>query len=247
MYAVDDAQSAGRFAIMRGKKMIASLEGGPEGGTLDISNETGESVAQLGVDDGNGYVATLDPKGYAEVEMGVTDKGEPSLQVSQKGKARAALTLSAGAGHLSVSNSKDVVVANVTATGPADGGSVIVANGSGKGVANLTAGADGSGLVQVFQPGAGSVAVLTQDKSGGLLQIKNGNGTPVANLKASTQGGGFWQLTDAGGNPVVEGGSAEGRGIVRAGPFYRCSATAQAVPLLGVARLPDCIMGRDKQ
>ena len=48
MYAVDEAPFSGRFAIMRGKKMIASLEGGPEGGTLDISNEKGKSVAQLG-------------------------------------------------------------------------------------------------------------------------------------------------------------------------------------------------------
>jgi len=247
MYAVDETPSAGRFAIMRGNKMIASLEGGPEGGTLDISNERGKSVAQLGVEDGNGYVSTLDPKGYAEVEMGVTDKGEPTLEVNEKGKPRASLKVSAGAGHLSVSNSKDLVVANVTATGPADGGSVIVANGSGKGVANLTAGANGSGLVQVFQPGAGSVAVMTQDKSGGLLQIKNGNGTPVANLKAASDGGGYWQLTNSAGNPVVEGGEAEGRGIVRAGPYYRCSAMAQVVPLIGAARLPDCIMGRDKQ
>jgi hypothetical protein len=48
---------------MRGEKMLASLEAGDEGGTLDISNDKGKSVAQLGVDDGNGYIATLDPKG----------------------------------------------------------------------------------------------------------------------------------------------------------------------------------------
>jgi hypothetical protein len=245
MYALKS--STGRFAIMRGEKMIASLEAGEEGGTLDISDERGKTVAQLGIDEGNGYVATMDPRGNPEVEMGVSEKGEPQLAVSEKGKVRAALAVSAGAGHLAVWNAKDLVVANVTGKGTADGGAVTVGNGSGKGVANLTAGADGSGLVQVFQPGAGSVAVMTQDKSGGLLQIKNGNGTPVASLKAASDGGGYWQLTDPAGNPVVEGGEAEGRGIVRAGPYYRCSATAQAVPLIGVARLPDCIIGRDKQ
>jgi hypothetical protein len=247
MDALDDAPSSGRFAIMRGKKMLASLEGGDEGGMLDISNEKGKSVAQLGVDDGNGYVATLDPQGYGEVELGVSEKGEPRVAVKEKGSVRASLSLSAGAGHLAVKNSKDLVVANVTGTGTGNGGAVIVGNGSGKGVANLTAAADGSGLVQVFQPGGPPVVVLAQDKTGGLVQVKNGSGTPVANLKTSTEGGGYWQLTDAGGNPVVEGGSAEGRGIVRAGPYYRCSSTAQAVPLIGVARLPDCIMGRDKQ
>jgi hypothetical protein len=178
--------------------------------------------------------------------MGV-EEGEPRLTVSQKGKVRASLGVSTGAGHLSVSNAKDRVVANVTGTGPGDGGSVTVGNGSGKGVANVTAAADGSGLVQVFQPGGGSVAVLAQDKAGGLLQIKNGSGTPVANLKAASGGGGYWQLTDPAGNPVVEGGFDGGSGVVRAGPYYRCSPTAQAVPLVGAARLPDCIRGRDTQ
>jgi hypothetical protein len=247
MVAKDDASQDGRFVVLRGEEMLAALEGDDDGGLLTISNDEGKGVVALGVDDGNGSVATLDPKGRPEVEMGISDKGEPRLAVSQKGKVRASLGLSIAAGHLSISNAKDLVVANVTGTGPGDGGAVTVGNGSGKGVANLTAGADGSGLVQVFQPGAGSVAVLTQDKLGGLLQIKNGSGTPVASLKASSEGGGYWQLTDPGGNPMVEGGSAGGRGIVRAGPFYRCSATAQAVPLIGVARLPDCIIGRDKQ
>ena len=246
MYAVDESPSAGRFAIMRGEKMLASLEAGDEGGTLDISNEKGKSVAQLGVDDGNGYIATLDPKGYAEVEMGVSEKGEPRLAVSDKGKVRASLSVSTGAGHLAVLNAKDLVVANVTGKGTADGGAVIVGNGSGKGVANLTAGADGSGLVQVFQPGAGSVAVLTQDKAGGLLQIKNGSGTPVANLKAGAEGGGYWQLTDPAGNPVVEAEFEGGRGIVKAGPHYKCSAMMQAAVVVGVASLPDCIRGSNK-
>lgn len=246
MYAVDDAPYSGRFAIMRGKKMIASLEGGDEGGTLDISNEKGKSVAQLGVEDGNGYVATLDPKGYSEVELGVSGKGEPQLSVSVKGSVRASLGTSVGAGHLAVLNAKDLVVANVSGTGTGNGGAVTVGNGSGKGIANLTAAADGSGLVQVFQPGGPPVVVLAQDKAGGLVQIKSESGTPVASLKTSTEGGGYWQLTDAGGNPVVEGGSAEGRGIVRAGPFYTCTP-AMGTALVGVAMLPDCIRGRDKK
>jgi hypothetical protein len=247
MVAQDDASQDGRFVVLRGEEMLATLEGDDDGGLLTISNNEGKGVVQLGADDGNGSVATLDTKGRPEVEMGVSEKGDPALTVSQKGKARAILGLRTNAGHLALANGKDIIVANVTGTGPGDGGAVTVGNGSGKGVANLTAGADGSGLVQVFQPGAGSVAVMTQDKSGGLLQIKNGNGTPVANVKAGPEGGGYWQLSDPSGNPMVEGGSAEGRGIVRAGPYYRCSPVAQAVPLIGVARLPDCIRGRDKQ
>jgi hypothetical protein len=248
MYAMDEAPNLGRFALMKGKKMIASLEGDDEGGLLDLSNERGKSVAQLGVDDGNGFISTLDPKGNGEVELGVSDQGEPRLTVSDNGKLRAALGLATGAGHLSLSNAKDEVVANVTGTGPGDGGAVIVGNGSGKGVASVTAGADGSGLVQVFQPGAGPVVVLAQDKGGGLLQVKNQSGTAVANLKSGAQGDGYLQLANAGGNPVVEAGTdGEGTGVVRAGPYYRCSATAQAVPLIGVARLPDCIRGRSTQ
>lgn len=246
MVAQDGAAQDGRFVVLRGEQMLATLEADDDGGAVNIRNDDGQGVVEIGADDGNGFVATLDPKGRAEVEMGVSEKGDPRLAVSQKGKVRATLGLSINAGHLSVFNSKDQVVANVTGTGPGNGGVVVVGNGSGKGVANLAAGADGAGLVQVFQPGAGPVAVLTQDKSGGLLQIKNESGTPVANLKASTEGGGYWQLTDPGGNPMVEGGSAGGRGIVRAGPYYTCTP-AMGTALVGVAMLPDCIRGRDKE
>jgi hypothetical protein len=248
MLAGEEGSDNGRFAIMRGENMVGALEGHEEGAMFTISNDQGKEVAQIGVDDGNGYIATLDPnRRYAEVEMGVSEKGDPGLTVSQKGKARAILGLRTNAGHLALANAKDLIVANVTGTGPGDGGAVTVGNGSGKGVANVTAGADGSGLVQVFQPGAGSVVVLTQDKAGGLLQIKNGSGTPVASFKAgNSDGGGYWQLTDAGGNPMVEGGSDEGRGIVRAGPFYTC-LPAMGTAIVGVASLPDCIRGRNKK
>ena len=246
MVAMDEAPGDGRFALMRGDKMIASLSGSDEGGMLDISDDRGKSVASLWVDDGNGYIATLDPKGRPEVDLGVSEKGEPRLAVSVKGKERAILGLSLAAGHLAVLNAKDQVVANVTGTGPANGGAVTIANGSGKGVANLTAGADGAGLVQVFQPGAGSVAVLTQDKDGGLLQIKNGSGTPVASFKTGPGGAGYWQLTDPGGNPAIEAGFDGVVGVVRAGPYYKCSAAMQAAVVVGVASLPDCIKGRNK-
>jgi hypothetical protein len=129
--------------------------------------------------------------------MGVSEKGEQRLAVSDKGKVRASLSVSSGAGHLAVLNAKDLVVANVTGKGTADGGAVTVGNGSGKG---------------------------------------------VANLKASTEGGGFWQLTDPSGNPVVEAGAeSDGRGLVRAGPYYQCSP-AMGTALVGVAMLPDCIL-----
>jgi len=245
MVALDEAPFGGRFALMRGKEMIASLEEDDEGALLDISDEKGTSVAQMGIEEGNGYVATMDEKGYSEVEMGVTDNGEPQLSVRQKGKVRASLRLSAGAGHLALSNAKNVVVANVTGTGPQNGGAVIVGNGSGQGVANLTGGADGSGLVQVFQPGGKPIAVLTGDKLGGLLQLRNESGTPVASFKAAEGGGGYWQLTDPDGNPVVEAGQHEGRGIVRAGPYYKCSPAA-GTAVVGVAMLPDCIRGRNE-
>ena len=136
MYAMDEGSSSGRVAIMDQEKMIASLEGNDEGGVLDVSNGKGKTRAQLGVDDGNGYIATF-YNGKTEVEMGLSDKGEPQLVLNQKGQPRAALRLSAGAGHLSVSNAKGSVVANVSGTGTANGGAVIVGNSSGKGVASL--------------------------------------------------------------------------------------------------------------
>ena len=135
----------------------------------------------------------------------------------------------------------------MTGTGTANGGAVIVGNSSGKGVASLADGADGSGLVQVFQPGGKSIAVMAQDKSGGLLQIKNGAGIPVANLKAAdSDGGGYWQLTDPSGNPVVEAGADGARGVVRAGPYFECSL-GDGARTVGVATLPDCIQGRNKE
>ena len=246
MYAMDEGSSSGRVAIMDREKMIASLEGNDEGGVLDVSNGKGKTRAQLGVDDGNGYIATF-YNGKTEVEMGLSDKGEPQLVLNQKGQPRAALRLSAGAGHLSVSNAKGSVVANVSGTGTADGGSVIVGNSSGKGIASLGTAANGSGLVQVFEPGGKSIAVMAQDKSGGLLQIKNGAGIPVANLKAAdSDGGGYWQLTDPSGTPVVEAGADGARGVVRAGPFFEC-LPKMGTAIVAVAPLPDCIKGRSKR
>jgi hypothetical protein len=246
MYTTGDEAYAGRVAILNGQKIIATLEGSEDGGVLDISNGKGKTRAQLGVDDDNGYISTF-YKGKTEVEMGTSDKGEPQLSVSDNGKLRAALRVSAGAGHLSLANAKDLVVANVTATGSGDGGAVIVGNGSGKGVASLESGADGRGMVQIFQPGAGSVAVLTQDTKGGQLQIKNDAGIPVANFKSSEEGDGFWQLTNTAGVPTVEAGTdEENRGLVRVGPYHTCTP-AMGTALVGVAMLPDCIRGRNKQ
>lgn len=249
MYALDESPNYGRFAIMNGKKLVASMEGADGGGMVDVADEKGKSVAQMSTDeDGNGYIATIDPTSrYAEVEMGLSDKGEPHLAISTKGNERAALRLSAGAGHLSLSNAKDLVVANVTATGTGDGGAVIVANSSGKGVASLASGSDGAGLVQVFQPGGKSVAVMTQNKGGGLLQIKNGSGIPISSFTTAGDGGGYWQLGDPSGNPVVEAGSDGPKGVVRAGPFFKCSTRAMATAIVGAYALPDCIQGQDKQ
>jgi hypothetical protein len=143
--------------------------------------------------------------------------------------------------------SAKLMTAAVAQIGVDDGNGYIATLDPNRRYAEVEMGADGSGLVQVFQPGVGSVVVLTQDKAGGLLQIKNGSGTPVASFKAGdSDGGGYWQLTDAGGNPMVEGGSDEGRGIVRAGPFYTCTP-AMGTAVVGVASLPDCIKGRNKK
>jgi hypothetical protein len=248
MRATDEGPGYGLIAAMEGDKMLASMGGAAGGGLIDVSDDMGKSVAQMSVDEnGNGYVATLDPKTrYAEAELGLSDKGEPQVSVSTKGKERAALRLSAGAGHLSLLNAKDMVVANVTATGSGDGGAVIVGNGNGKGVASLGSSAGGSGLVQVFDQGGKSIAVMGQDKSGGLLQIKNGSGVAISSFTTAGDGGGYWQLNDPSGNPVVEAGSDGPKGVVRAGPFFKCSATAAMGPTIGIASLPDCIQGRTK-
>jgi hypothetical protein len=244
MLAMDG--SDGRVAVMRGDKLLATLDGSDEGGLLDIADEKGKSRAQLGIEDGNGYVATLDPKGYAEVELGISDAGEGQLAVMHKGKLRAALGMSSGAGHLSVSNAKDKIVANVTGAGTKDGGAVIVGNGSGQGVASMTSGADNRGLVEVFHPGGKSLVVLTEDANGGLLQIKNKSGTPVAHLMTDVYLGGYLQLTDPAGNPVVDAGATKsGTGLVRAGPVYTCVPPV-GTAMVGVAMLPDCIKGIPK-
>ena len=178
--------------------------------------------------------------------MGISDAGEGQLAVMHKGKLRAALGMSTGAGHLSVSNAKDKIVANVTGAGTKDGGAVIVGNGSGQGVVSMTSGADNRGLVQVFHPGGKSLVVLTEDAHGGLLQIKSSAGIPVAHLMTAVDGGGYWQLTDPAGNPVVDAGATKnGIGLVRAGPVYTCVPPV-GTAMVGVAMLPDCIKGIPK-
>jgi len=49
------------------------------------------------------------------------------------------------------------------------------------------------------------------------------------------------------GVPTVEAGTdEENRGLVRVGPYHTCTP-AMGTALVGVAMLPDCIRGRNKQ
>jgi hypothetical protein len=85
----------------------------------------------------------------------------------------------------------------------------------------------------------------TRGKARGLfgwrgVNIFDAGGDEAATLVTGDAGGGQVILSKGGKLKVEAGSTAEGRGVVRVGPFFTCTGTRLASGL----GAPDCIMGR---
>jgi hypothetical protein len=208
-----------------GKQIAGITQGDNGGGRVGIWRGD-KRVMDISTDvAGGGIVKVNNPSGQTLAQVG----GDP-----QNG----------GAGGVKVMSPQGKVTAALLG-GVRSAGSVVVATSAAIPVAELSVAQDGRGLVQVFDAGK-PVAVLTRavDGPGGLLQVSNTSGSSVANLTVGAGGGGLLQLSNSAGQPTVEAGTlGSGRGIVRAGPTYRCNSNLGTGIVGGMMLQPDCIVG----
>jgi hypothetical protein len=231
--------------------------GGNEGGyAVEVGASSSKGAAVLGTDDGVGMLtlsdeqdrerAVLDGSGRLEVS---DDAGRDILAVSEdvvEKNAGVAISLTDGAGQVRVTDKSGKPAAGIMG----DTRSVVTVGSAGKVAAEMLTSEAGGGLFQAWGAGSAPLAVLGQGTGkGGVVQISNGQ-TTVSTLTASDAGNGRLQLNDASGTPVVEAGVlGSGRGMVRAGPRYRCGpgggagVPAAALGIAAKALMPDCIVG----
>jgi hypothetical protein len=213
---------------LKGEDLVGFTRGDDDGGRFAIWR-SGQRVVDIKPDAANnaGQIVVSNGAGQPLAKLGAdADNG--------------------GAGRVAVMSAAGKTTAALSG-GMRGAGAVIVANSSSQPLAEMSVSDDGRGLVQVFGRGNRPVAVLTQatENPGGLLQISN-TGGPVANLTIGPSGGGFLQLSSPSGVPNVEAGSLpSGKGIVRAGPYYKCSPIQPATPIIAYG-IPDCLLGGEK-
>jgi hypothetical protein len=104
-------------------------------------------------------------------------------------------------------------------------------------MAGVGIGSKGTPYVQVTD-GTAPRAALVVTGNRGQIELDNSKGQAVATFSEGTQGGGKLQLTDGSGTPMVEAGTAEGVGVVRAGP------TSGPAYMVGPAILVSRIVGK---
>ena len=232
------------YAFNKAGKIGAQLNGrggvgvwNNEGTNVALMNATKDGKGRFSVWNGNTKVAALEDSGSG---------GALFVMKASDGQTAAMLTADGErGGALRVIGTEGKVTAAVM--GSHNGGGLLaVAASSGKSLAEVGVSAEGRGLIQVFLPSGTPIAVMGQGGSGtngGIFQVANAGGVK-ATLATATTGGGILQLISDGGVPTVEAGTLpNGRGTVRAGPFFKCTPLTASTPIIGIPGWTDCIVG----
>lgn len=212
-----DDEGNGRIRIVAKDKTAAEIGvyNASGGGIFKAYDSQGKLVAGMGSDDDKGRVAVYGKSGGGLAQLTESESG---------------------AGLIQVKNSKDQIVAGITG-GFGDAGAVIVYDSAGKATADMSTDG-GVGRVVIWNTGANTPAAkMSQTETGGAIHVFNKQ-TNVGNLFVGPGGAGQLQLHDPAGVNMVEAGTGNGVGIVRAGPNIQCAGTK-----MGLAN-PDCIVGR---
>lgn len=207
-----------------GKTVVGFGDGGDamNGGQLYVADEAGRM--RLHAADGLKLFSTTGGRGVPLEVFG--GQGERTLVVTDRQYEAGA----AGRVHIGRGSGANYGVYVLRA-----GGQFSVGMGEGN---------DGNGVL-VVNDAAGKTRAELYGARG--FALNGVDGKEVASLTLDPRGNvsavlgitGLMQIFDMGGQTVVEAGSANGRGIVRTGPKFRCAPSS--APL--VAGVPDCIMG----
>jgi hypothetical protein len=231
----------GAVQIIESGNTAAELTGDSTGaGWLLLHDAAGKvAVEATGADQAVGI--GLYRQGQLVAGMGASQEGRGQIAVHGKSGWVAELAEGTGGhGIVAVTNSNNVVVAGVTGAGE-HGGAVIAMNSTGATTAQLSTTSYGEGQLGIYDPGGtGPWAIVSRDPEGGggVVQVMSATQT-VGSFMAKPTGGGYLQLLSSAGNVAVEAGAeASGRGVVRAGPRFKCQPGGG----LGLT-LPDCIVG----
>jgi hypothetical protein len=234
-----EGASGGTVTSFAKDSVAAELGTDPEGnGRIQVVAKDKIAAEITVTKQGGGAFWASNSQGKPVAGMGTTEKDTGRLAVyGQNGGGLAQLTESAsGAGLIEVKNTKGQIVAGITG-GFGDAGAMIVYDPAGKPTAEMSTDS-GVGRVVIWNTGPNnSAAIMTQNDTGGAIQVFNSK-TNVGNLFVGPGGAGQLQLHDPSGVNMVEAGTGDGIGIVRAGPRMRCAGTK-----MGLAN-PDCIVGR---
>lgn len=243
-----------------GKSKVALGISGDGFGFVGTFSKAGKNGTQIS---GQPAIAVWDPAGNPVAGIGVTPEGTGRFSILNNRQARLVVIQdSGGAGHVSLSKSDGQSVAQlgVGATGSgrlavmnAEGkvGAAMLGNGivatagkSGQTLAQLGVTPEGVGSVQIFSPNGVAMAVMSQggNGNGGIFQVLAGAAVK-ATFGTGYGGGGMLQLVSSSGTPTVEAGTMQsGRGIVRVGPFWKCSPIQASTPVMSMGH-GDCLVG----
>jgi hypothetical protein len=229
----------GGYAVEVGDGNGAAILGTDDEGVAELSLLDGQNRERVALN-GEGTLQVADATGHDILIVAEDVAGEAAGVEISGGKSGGVLHVSDGSGKPAAG-----ILGNQRA--------VVVTNSTGKVVAEMLASGTADGLFQAWGEGKMPIAVLGRapGSAGGIVQISNGQ-VPVSSILASESGAGRWQLNDASGTPMVEAGvTTAGKGMVRAGPTYRCGsnlglAAAALGPVANAMAQPDCIIGLTK-
>jgi len=230
------------YAYNRQGKIAAQMSGSPG---FAIWNKEGDNVAVLNASStGGGRLSLWNNDVRIAMLEDSAGAGNLTLMKGSNGQAIVRLGMVGGAGRLAVMGNEGKIGASLM--GDVDGGGFLgLATRTGQTFAQGSITDDGRGLFQVFMPGGIPVAVMGQggEGAGGIFQVRTAGGLK-GTFGTASAGGGMLQLVSQAGTTTVEAGTTtDGRGIVRVGPYFKCSPITPSTPVMAIPGWTDCIMG----
>lgn len=159
-------------------------------GSVTTANRTGVPVTFLGADgEGDGSLNVSDNTGETRLTLKVSESGGGLHTYGPVGLESASLETDDKGGVLWINSADGTLVAHLGVD--SDGGAFWVSNNNGDSVAVVGADSDGQGFVFLNNENGDSVATVGVDDDGGFLRIEDRADEAVVLIAADSGGGGF--------------------------------------------------------